>query len=193
MFVITEHQYNIIMEQAQTSFPEETGGFLGGKAGEILGVLPVINKSAEGAAKKEFGITGEDIQRAHDFFKKHGLAYLGVYHTHPKGIAYPSDQDLKNFQKHLFIISLKDRYNPEFRAYTVENRQVIPEDIKIIDNRHTTVIDITTGKPKLSQNVLEDEMILLHNMIDNIIDKKNKYTKLAPSSKWEASSFSTMA
>ncbi|MBU0580675.1 MAG: M67 family metallopeptidase [Candidatus Margulisbacteria bacterium] len=193
MFVITEHQYSIIMEQAQTAYPEETGGFLGGKAGEILGVLPVSNKNIEGDRKKEFGLIGEDIQRAHDFFKKHGLAYLGVYHSHPKGIAYPSDQDLKNMQKHLFIISLKDRYNPEFRAYTVENRQVIPEDIKIVDDRHTTVIDITTGKPKLSQNVLEAEMIKLSIMIEDIIDRKKRYPKLAPSNKWEASSFNTVA
>ncbi|MFC1517801.1 Mov34/MPN/PAD-1 family protein [Candidatus Margulisiibacteriota bacterium] len=192
MFVITEHQYNIIMEQAQTAYPNETGGFLGGKAGEILGVLPVTNKG-EGDIKKEFGISSEDVQRAHDFFKKHGLAYLGVYHTHPKGIPYPSDQDLKNFQKHLFIISLKDRYNPEFRAYTIENRQVIPEDIQIVDNRHTTVIDITTGKPMLSQNVVEEEMVKLHNLIEDIIDRKTRYPKLAPSNKWEASSFNTVA
>ena len=86
-----------------------------------------------------------------------------------------------------------DRYNPEFRAYTVENRQVITEDIKVIDDRHTTVIDITTGKPKLSQNVMEEEMIKLHDMIEDIIDRKTRYPKLAPSNKWEASSFNTLA
>ena len=52
MFIITQHQYNLIMEQAQTAFPTETGGFLGGKAGEILGVLPVTNKG-EGDIKKD--------------------------------------------------------------------------------------------------------------------------------------------
>jgi proteasome lid subunit RPN8/RPN11 len=193
MFVITDRQYNIIMEQVQSAYPEEAGGFLGGKAGEILGVLPITNKVVDGDAKKEFGVSGEDIQRAHDFFKKHGLVYLGVYHSHPKGIAYPSDQDLRNFQKHLFIISLIDRYNPEFRAYTIENRAVIPEDIKVIDARHVTVIDITTGRPKLSQNVLEDEMTKLRIMINDMIENRAKYPRLAPSNRWEPSSFNTVA
>jgi proteasome lid subunit RPN8/RPN11 len=194
MFIITERQYNIIMEQSQTAYPEETGGFLGGKNNEILGVLPVFNKNFEGDRKKEYGLTTEDIYRAHDFFKKHGLEYLGVYHTHPQGIAYPSDQDLKNFQKHLFIISLKDRYNPEFRAYTVApGRKVIPEPIKVIDDRHTTVIDIDTGKPKLSDNVMAEEMIKLHSMIDDLIDRKAHYPKLTPSNEWEPSSFNTVA
>ncbi len=193
MFIITEHQYKIIMEQAQQAYPEETGGILGGKAGEILAVFPIFNKNFDGDRKKEFGLTGEDLQRAHDFFKKHGLAYLGVYHTHPQGIAYPSDQDLRNSQKHLFIISLKDRYNPELRAYTIENRQVIPEDIKVVDDRHTTVVDITTGHPKLSENVMETEMIKLHTMIDDMIERRNKYPKLSPSNKFEPSSFNTVA
>ncbi len=193
MFIITERQYKIIMEQVQTSYPEETGGFLGGRAGEILGVLPVPNQNWDGDRKKEYGMTGEDIQRAHDFFKKHGLAYLGVYHSHPQGIAYPSQQDLNNMQKHLFIVSLKDRYNPELRAFTIENRQVIPEDIKVIDDRHVTVIDVVTGKPKLSENLVESEMVKLQQMIEDIIERKRRYPKLAPSNRWESSSFNTVA
>ena len=43
------------------------------------------------------------------------------------------------------------------------------------------------------ENVMEEEMIKLSEMIDDIIDRKKRYPKLAPSNKWEASSFNTMA
>ena len=44
MFIITERQYSIIMKQAQACYPQETGGFLGGRENTILGILPIPNK-----------------------------------------------------------------------------------------------------------------------------------------------------
>ena len=98
MFKITEHQYNIIMKQAQDCYPQETGGILGGRDDTILGVLPIANKIVQDRTAV-FGITAEDIERAYHFLVKHKLEYLGVYHTHPKGIPIPSAQDLAHTEK----------------------------------------------------------------------------------------------
>ena len=151
MFIITERQYNIIMKQAQACYPQESGGFLGGRENTILGVLPIPNKVVQGR-NEVFGITAEDIELAYRFLVKHKLEYMGIYHSHPKGAPYPSEQDLSHKQKHLFIIGLEDRNNPALYAWRVEEGQVIQEDIKIVSDSGVTVIDIVTGKPKLSEN-----------------------------------------
>jgi len=192
MFVITQHQYDVIMRHLQESYPYEAGGILAGVNNEIRGVMPILNQDMDNP-KKSFGITSRDIERGYIFAKKNGLQFMGVYHSHPRGDAYPSDQDMKNNQKYLFIISLKDRYNPEFRAFGVENRVPIPIPIKIIDNRGVTVIDIDTGKPKMSDNMVEADIKKLSNLINDIIDQKAKYPKLSPSNKFDPSSFNTLA
>lgn len=192
MFIITEHQYNIIMKQSQACYPQESGGFLGGRGNTILGVLPVPNKYLYNRTEI-FGITEDDIERAYSFLVKHHLEYLGIYHSHPRGVPYPSAEDLSHHQKYLFIIGLADRYNPEFYAWRVENNKVYPEDIKIISDMGITVIDIKTGKPKLSENATQEEMDKLALMIDAFIAGKELiYPKNRPI-KWDASSFSTFA
>ncbi|MDR2431450.1 MAG: M67 family metallopeptidase [Candidatus Margulisbacteria bacterium] len=196
MFVITQHQYDLIMRQAQENYPYETGGILCGSAdGIIKGVMPLYNQ-AGGDQHKEFGMTSDDVIRGYDFAQKHGLVYFGVYHTHPNGIAYPSDTDLSHNQKYLFIISLRDRYNPEFAAYSVEpGKKVIREEIQVINNSGVTVLDIMTGSPRLSDSATTQEMDKLHALIDDIIEERAAYPRLSPKNKYEAakSSFNTEA
>jgi len=192
MFIITERQYIIIMQQAQSCYPQETGGILGGRENKILAVLPVANKHLYNRTET-FQLWQEDIDRGYRFLEKYSMQYMGIYHTHPKGIPYPSEQDLKHGQKYLFIISLKDRYNPELRAWRVEGQNIYAEDIRIISDMGVTVIDIKTGKPKLSENVTKDELVRLAHMIDDFIAGRSPtYLKMEPI-KWDASSFSTLA
>ncbi|MEE8637508.1 MAG: M67 family metallopeptidase, partial [Candidatus Margulisiibacteriota bacterium] len=138
MFIITERQYKIIMHQAQACYPQESGGFLGGRENTILGVLPIPNKCLYDRTEV-FALTDDDIDLAYKFLIKHKLEYLGIYHSHPKGVPYPSEQDLAHHQKYLFIVGLKDRYNPELYAWRVEGKKVYAEDIKIISDIGVTV------------------------------------------------------
>lgn len=190
MFKITRRQYDIIMQQAQTAYSNECGGILGGKEDTILGVLPILNKDWSNP-KKSYGLTSEDFERADAFFKKHKLEFLGVYHSHPKGIAFPSAQDLSHNMRHLFIIGLSDRYNPELAAFTVEDDYLIQEHIQIIDDTGASVIDIRTGQPKLGDNAMADEMQRLSEMITDIVNHQGQYQKQKPT--WDQSSFSTLA
>jgi len=192
MFKITEHQYNIIMKQAQDCYPQETGGILGGRDDTILGVLPIANKIMQDRTAV-FGVIVEDIERAYHFLVKHKLEYLGVYHTHPKGIPIPSAQDLAHHQKYLFIVGLQDRHNPDLYAWRVEENRVYSEDIKIISDIGITVVDIATGKPKLSENIGGKELNRLTRMVNDFIEgREPEYHKYNPPN-WDASSFSTFA
>ncbi|MBI5079020.1 M67 family metallopeptidase [Candidatus Saganbacteria bacterium] len=192
MFTITERQYGIIMQQAQACYPQEAGGILGGRENTILGVLPIPNKHLYDRTET-FAISEEDIDTAYRFLAKHNLEYLGIYHTHPRGIPFPSAQDLSYHQKYLFIIGLQDRYNPELYAWRVENGKVYTEDIKIMSDLGVTVVDIKTGKPKLSENATQQELDRLADMIDEMIaGRKPTYHKAGPI-RWDASTFSAMA
>jgi len=192
MFRITEHQYNIIMKQAQDCYPQETGGILGGRENTILGVLPIANKVLQ-ERTEVFGITTEDIERAYHFLVKHKLEFMGVYHTHPRGAPYPSPQDLAHNQKYLFIVGLQERRNPELYAWRVENGAIKGEDIKIISDLGITVVDIRTGKPKLSENIGGAELNRLTKMVNAFIEgKEPEYHRYNPTN-WDASTFSTFA
>ncbi|MFA6431754.1 MAG: Mov34/MPN/PAD-1 family protein [Candidatus Margulisiibacteriota bacterium] len=192
MFTITERQYNIILRQAEACFPQETGGILGGRENTILGVLPIPNKHLYDRTQI-FAMTQDDIDTAYHFLVKHKLEYLGVYHTHPKGIPFPSAQDLSYNQKYLFIIGLQDRYNPELYAWKIEDGKVYSEDIKIMSDAGITVVDIKTGKPKLSENVSKVEMDRIAQIIDDMIaGRETTYPKLE-TNKWDAASFNTFA
>ena len=190
MFNLSERQYYMIMKQVQGCYPQETGGILGGKNDTILAVLPVWNKETSNP-EKIYGITGEDIERGQNFLKKHKLEYLGVYHSHPKGYPYPSEQDLSIPQKHLFIIGLRNRYNPELTAFTIIDNQVVQEPIQILNDAGFSVVNIFTGKPELSANATEKEMGELNQLINDYLNRRLSYPIDPPV--WDASSFSTKA
>ena len=92
-FKITNKHYQILIKQGFDNLPYETGGFVGGKDGVITGILPTFNKDWD-QNKDVFKIDDTDMQRAHSFFAKHNIKFFGIYHTHPTGIAYPSDADM---------------------------------------------------------------------------------------------------
>jgi len=191
MFKITRHQYDLIMHHVQSCYPQEAGGILGGKGDLILGVLPIPNKFLYDRTEV-FAITGDDIDRGFAFLRQHDLEYLGVYHSHPKGALYPSEEDLKHNQKYHFIVSLADRYNPEFVAFEIEKGKTIPVPIQVVSDKGFTVLDLHPERSKLSQAAPPDELVKLADMINKmILGEEIEYPKMPPT--WDASTFSTEA
>jgi [CysO sulfur-carrier protein]-S-L-cysteine hydrolase len=190
MFTITKRQYDMIMQQAQACFPEESGGVLGGRENVILGVLPVFNQHLYDRTKT-FGMTADDIDRAYRFFEKNKMQFYGIYHSHPKGIPYPSKEDLSHGQRYLFIIGLADRYNPDLYAYEIVKGNVVPLPITIIEENMVDQLFLSADKHKFSDAAKPNDMTQLTNMINDMILGRLEYPKETP--KWDSSSFSTTA
>jgi len=191
--IITERQYEIIIRQAIENLPRESGGFLGGSEDMVKGVLPMYNKTA-GDSTHTFTLESDDILRAHQFFEKHGLEYYGVYHSHPKGLPEPSDQDLRNIQKLMFIIGLANPEDPILNAFEIYGRNYIRIPFKIVNNNGITVLDLKANQNKISQTSFFQEGVKLHQMYTDIINEKIKYQKLAPINPFQKNSeFSTIA
>ena len=188
---LIQKHYNTILKQGFDNLPYETGGFLGGRDGTVCAILPTFNKDWD-VNKDVYTLEQEDLNRAFAFFKKHDCKYFGVYHTHPKGIAYPSKEDINTGQKFHFIISYIDEKNPEFRAYKIENMSPIEIPLLVIPNTGYSSVDKVTGKKK-SQNKPETDSDLDERIHNIIHDKPNTYKKKPPKTDFDNSDFSTFA
>ncbi len=177
-FIITQRHYDTIIDQANKNLPKETGGFLGGHGRYIKGILPLFN-SFLGDKTKTFGYMPEDAIRAREFFEKHKLEYLGVYHTHPVGSADPSVQDLMHIQKYMFIISMSRPSHPDFACYEVQGKLYNRVGLEIESNNFD-VIDIhakstgntssTTHSSKLQTSPPKLEGPSAQKQVDGLFD-----------------------
>ncbi len=192
-FKITEKHYATIIKQGTDNLPYETGGFLGGKDGIICGLLPTFNKDWD-QNKDVYALHDADIHRAYEFFNKHNLTYYGVYHTHPKGIAYPSDADIATKQQYHFIIAYKDPQNPVFNAFRIEGKHPIQLPLKVIPNKgYTSIIKDRDILKQREQDKEEAEKLSerIHNVIEG---QKNIYKRMPPKEDITGNSdFSTLA
>ncbi|RAP29846.1 hypothetical protein DID78_03120 [Candidatus Marinamargulisbacteria bacterium SCGC AG-343-D04] len=190
---ILQKHYNTLIKQGFDNLPYESGGFLGGKEGTILAILPTFNKDWD-VNKDVFALHDADMQRAHSFFQKHNCEYFGVYHTHPEGIAYPSEQDINTGQKYHFIISYKNKDQPEFKVFEIINR--VPKNLPllVIPNEGFSSKELKGKKKNGQEEVRTSEKEGLENRIWNIIDDKpNIYEKKPPKDELDNSQFSTFA
>ena len=149
-FRITRRHYDIILKQGLDLLPIEAGGFLGGdiESGTIKAIFPIYNQHLE-VQTDTFGFMPDDLGRARSFFKKHNLEYFSMYHTHPKGIAYPSQTDINAGHWFHFILSLRDKKNPDFRAFFIQNKKTPVEvPFVVVEDKGFHKKDLASGIPE---------------------------------------------
>jgi proteasome lid subunit RPN8/RPN11 len=137
MIFIEESPLNEMYRDALQSFPDECCGFLFGKETaelrRITNIL-VVNNSKEGDKRRRFEIAPKDYMNAERFAEKNNLQFLGIYHSHPKHPAIPSEHDRVAAQPYFsyVIISVDDVINDirswqlnddlKFEEETIENQ-----------------------------------------------------------------------
>ena len=188
MFIILERHYELIFKQANSIYPYETGGLLGGREKIILGVYPVINMAEVSIAHREFAITHFDLEQGQKFFKWYDLEYMGTYHTHPKAPPIPSKADLSH-GGHLMIIGLIDRYYPDIRYFSVERGKAKEEDLMLIKYNDLDKYIFTRNK---NINELLKTQNHLTSQVVNIIETGGNYQKEPPPEENPDSSFSVL-
>lgn len=86
----------VMKADAEKSFPNECCGFMYGSATDedrqVLEAVPVVN-SKEGDQRRRFEISPLQYIRAEQHALEQGSTLLGVYHSHPKHPAIPSEHD----------------------------------------------------------------------------------------------------
>jgi len=90
MIYISQSHIDQLFEQARTSFPEECCGLFCGQNQHVSALYPSENVST-GDKTKTFEV---DPQLRFDLIAQTGERnVLGLYHSHPGGMPYPSETD----------------------------------------------------------------------------------------------------
>jgi proteasome lid subunit RPN8/RPN11 len=125
MIIIEPPIRQLLVEDAVNTFPDECCGFLFGREETdgtrvIIDIL-VVDNSKQGDKTRRFEISPSDYMTAEQHALDHDWALLGIYHSHPKHPAIPSEHDRKAAQPYFsyVIVSVRDS------EATVENGGII--------------------------------------------------------------------
>ena len=121
---LASHLRNAMIEHARRELPNECCGVLIGQQGVFERVIPVT--SVHPAPDAYFMSPDEQVEIFTELGEGSG-SLLGIYHSHPKGPVSPSGMDISlafHPDAVYFIISLKNKKQPEVRAFRIVKQAV---------------------------------------------------------------------
>ena len=95
---ITKEAQQVIINDAEQSYPYECCGFLFGREAvneRVVVVAKEVNNDKAENKERRFEISAFDYIKAERFADENNFTLLGVYHSHPDHPAVPSEHDLK--------------------------------------------------------------------------------------------------
>ena len=120
-----------LIEHARRDAPEECCGLFGVEDGSVVAVYPAENIHH---SPTRFEIDGREVVRIIGELDERGWS-LGLYHSHTKSRAYPSQTDV-NFAELWpgvvwLIVSLEDRASPVVRTFLIDGAVVSEVDLTV--------------------------------------------------------------
>lgn len=140
MLNLKTSDYEKIVAHGREGKPLEICGLLVGKRdGENAIVEEVHEVDSKDKSELTYSMDGLKFMKIDAAAKKSGLEIVGIYHTHPATVPYPSVTDVARahweesddliFPGYSYlIVSLRDVENPEPRSFKIVGKR-IPEDI----------------------------------------------------------------
>jgi proteasome lid subunit RPN8/RPN11 len=121
-----------MVAHAREDVPNECCGMIGGRSGEADRVVRVENAAAS-PLRYEM-----DPQGQFDALKEieaEGGELLGIYHSHTKSAAYPSQTDVnqaQNWPEQIYVIvSLAEPASPDVKAFTLADLQIADAELDV--------------------------------------------------------------
>lgn len=130
---ITDEVRATIEKQALASSPYECCGLLGGKGNLVSAAYPLRNEADR--PESRYFASPEDMFAAMRRMREARQEMLGIYHSHPRTMAYPSPTDVEMAfypEAIYFIISLEPRI--QLRAFKISNAKI--EEVMIRVTKH---------------------------------------------------------
>lgn len=141
MIEIPADQFERIVAQGREGKPLEICGLLGGtRTGKDAVVVEAYPIESDDKSELTYTLNATGYIKAVRDIEKRGLQVVGIYHTHPATVAYPSKTDVARahwgdtedllFPDYAYlIVSLRDPANPEPHSFKINGRN-IPDDIE---------------------------------------------------------------
>src|SRR6201991_4831325 len=128
MIIIEPPIRQLLIEDAVNTFPDECCGFLFGREEHdgtrlVVDIL-VVDNSREGDKTRRFAISPQDYMAAESHALDHDWTLLGIYHSHPKHPAIPSEHDRKAAQPYFsyVIISVMDKDTIDLKSWLLNEQ-----------------------------------------------------------------------
>ena len=131
-----------MVEDAIRAFPDECCGFMfgteDGEGDRIIRDILVVNNSKEGDKTRRFEISPLDYLKAEQYAIDNNFSLLGIYHSHPKHPAIPSETDRRSAQPFFsyLIISVLETNIITLRSWRLNESEQFDEE-KITDYKFT--------------------------------------------------------
>jgi proteasome lid subunit RPN8/RPN11 len=132
MFAIEKHYIDEMIAHARQEAPLECCGVLGGRDGRVLRLYQATNAEH---SRYCYNIESKELFRINRECEENGWQFLGIYHSHPDGKAYPSPTDVERAlwpESLYFIVSLSHPEKPEVRAFRIRDGEVTEEELRIV-------------------------------------------------------------
>ena len=141
MLTLTKEDYQKIIAHGREGKPLEICGLLvGHRTGDDAIVSEVHRVDSTDPQETTYSMDGLQYMKIETDARRRDLEIVGIYHTHPATVPYPSKTDVARahwdeegddliFPGYSYlIVSLRDPKNPEPRSFKIQGRR-IPEDI----------------------------------------------------------------
>ncbi|WP_404333127.1 Mov34/MPN/PAD-1 family protein [Mesobacillus maritimus] len=127
---LTKTVYQEIISHCQKELPFEACGLLSGSKGLVKGVWKMRNLHR---SPYSFSMDLDETEKVFTKMERQQQQFMGIYHSHPTGIAYPSREDILYNNCHdvvHFIVSLASK-KAVVKAFKFEGFKVIPYQIRV--------------------------------------------------------------
>ena len=129
--VLLQNHIELLTDHAKRNIPNESCAILFGKIeNENFIVKDVfLTKNIENSPVN-FTISNDELIIAYGEAEKRKLGVIGIFHSHPDSIAYPSTTDKKYMEINPVPWIIFSNKNKEFKAYIFES-EIMPVSLEI--------------------------------------------------------------
>lgn len=131
MITLKKELFDKIVSQCTRELPNEACGILAGKDGRVEKVYEMTNADK---SPQTFIMDPKEQLKAAKEIRNSGLGMIGIYHSHVASQAYPSSHDVELAfypEASYVIVTLKDRNNPQARAFKIVDGKITEERLEI--------------------------------------------------------------
>ena len=130
---ISQKLIDEMVAHAREDLPNECCGMIGGRDGEATSVVRVTNAAAS-PLRYEMDPQGQfDALKA---IEGAGEELLGIYHSHTRSAAYPSQTDVNQAvawpEQIYLIVSLQDPDSPDVKGYWLKDLGIADAELEIL-------------------------------------------------------------
>jgi len=130
--ILSKNQINILIQHSLENYPNESCAILFGGTSNDQAIIQEIflTKNIEDSPVN-FTISPKELIQAYDTAERKKMDVIGIFHSHPDSVAYPSSTDKKYMKINPVPWVIFSNIFNEFKAY-IYNSDIVPIPVKIL-------------------------------------------------------------